>query len=202
MKYLKCLLLLILMIIFLGLEQTILADVTSSNNTSSNTSTSGNNTSIVGYEQQQTTNYNSGSNPVTNSTTNSTTNNHNNNKTPAAPANAPSTQIYSSQSCTIAYSGALSTVTFGIAGSSYYHDSYCERRLLATTLDKMGLRIGALSLLCQDPNVRRALYDAASYCPINGKIGKEAKAEWDKLNADVTDQVDQYRIYKESLKND
>ena len=200
MKYLKAGLILLAIIIFLAIEQSLLADVTSSNNTSSNTSTSGNNTSIVGYEQQSTTNYNSGSNPVTNSTTNSTTNN--NNKTPAAPANAPSTQIYSSQSCTIAYSGALSTVTFGIAGSSYYHDPYCERRLLATTLDKMGLRIGALSLLCQDPNVRRALYDAASYCPINGKIGKEAKAEWDKLNADVTDQVDQYRIYKESLKND
>ena len=200
MKYLKAGLVLLGMIVLLSIEQSILADVTSSNNTSSNTSTSGNNTSIVGYEQQSTTNYNSGSNPVTNSTTNSTTNN--NNKTPAAPANAPSTQIYSSQSCTIAYSGALSTVTFGIAGSSYYHDPYCERRLLATTLDKMGLRIGALSLLCQDPNVRRALYDAASYCPINGKIGKEAKAEWDKLNADVTDQVDQYRIYKESLKND
>ena len=200
MKYLKAGLVLLAIIIFLAIEQSLLADVTSSNNTSSNTSTSGNNTSIVGYEQQSTTNYNSGSNPVTNSTTNSTTNN--NNKTPAAPANAPSTQIYSSQSCTIAYSGALSTVTFGSAGSSYYHDPYCERRLLATTLDKMGLRIGALSLLCQDPNVRRALYDAASYCPINGKIGKEAKAEWDKLNADVTDQVDQYRIYKESLKND
>lgn len=200
MKYLKAGLVLLAMIMLLAIEQSILADVTSSNNTSSNTSTSGNNTSIVGYEQQSTTNYNSGSNPVTNSTTQSTTNN--NNKTPAAPANAPSTQIYSSQSCTIAYSGALSTVTFGIAGSSYYHDPYCERRLLATTLDKMGLRIGALSLLCQDPNVRRALYDAASYCPINGKIGKEAKAEWDKLNADVTDQVDQYRIYKESLKND
>ena len=193
MKYLKAGLILLAIIIFLAIEQSLLADVTSSNNTSNNTSTSGNNTSIVGYEQQSTVNYNENSNPVTNSTTNSTTNN--NNKTPAAPANAPSTQIYSSQSCTIAYSGALSTVTFGIAGSSYYHDPYCERRLLATTLDKMGLRIGALSLLCQDPNVRRALYDAASYCPINGKIGKEAKAEWDKLNADVTDQVDQYRIY-------
>lgn len=200
MKYLKAGLVLLAIIIFLAIEQSLLADVNSSNNTSNNTSTSGNNTSIVGYEQQSTVNYNENSNPVTNSTTNSTTNN--NNKTPVAPANAPSTQIYSSQSCTIAYSGALSTVTFNIAGSSYYHDSYCERRLLATTLDKMGLRIGALSLLCQDPNVRRALYDAASYCPINGKIGKEAKAEWDKLNADVTDQVDQYRIYKESLKND
>ena len=200
MKFIKAGLLLLLIIILLGIEQSILADVTSSNNTSSNTSTSGNNTSIVGYEQQSTTNYNSGSNPVTNSTTQSTTNN--NNQTPAAPANAPSTQIYSSQSCTIAYSGAISTVTFGLAGSSYYHDKYCERRLLAQTLNKFGLKIGALSLLCQDPNVRRALYDAASYCPINGKIGKDAKAEWDKLNADVTDQVDQYRVYKESLKND
>ena len=200
MKFIKAGLLLLLIIILLGIEQSILADVTSSNNTSSNTSTSGNNTSIVGYEQQQTTNYNSGSNPVTNSTSENITNN--NNKTPAAPANAPSTQIYSSQSCTIAYSGAISTVTFGLAGSSYYHDKYCERRLLAQTLNKFGLKIGALSLLCQDPNVRRALYDAASYCPINGKIGKDAKAEWDKLNADVTDQVDQYRVYKESLKND
>ena len=146
MKYLKAGLILLAIIIFLAIEQSLLADVTSSNNTSNNTSTSGNNTSIVGYEQQSTVNYNENSNPVTNSTTNSTTNN--NNKTPAAPANAPSTQIYSSQSCTIAYSGALSTVTFGIAGSSYYHDPYCERRLLATTLDTVSYTHLTLPTIC------------------------------------------------------
>ena len=195
MNYIKCLSVLVVMILLLGLEQAI-SDVTSSNATSNNTSTSGSNTSIHGYEA--TTNYNSGSNPTTTHTTTSTT--HNSSETASAPANAPSTQIYSSNSCTIAYSGALSTVTFGIAGSGYYHDPYCERRMLAQVLNKFGLKVGALSLLCQDPNVRKALYDAASYCPINGKIGLEAKAEWDKLNADVTDQVDQYRVYKESLK--
>lgn len=197
MKYLKCFYVFALIVLVLSLEQSI-ADVTSSNNTSSNSSQSGNNTSIVGYEQE--TNYNSGSNPVTNNTTSNSTSN--NSQTAAASANAPSTQIYSSNSCTIAYSGAISTVTFGLAGSSYYHDPYCERRLLSKQLFSFGLRVGALSLLCQDPNVRRALYDAGSYCPINSKIGLEAKAEWDKLNTDVTNDVDQYRKYKESLSSE
>ena len=199
MKYLKCFYVFALIVLALSLEQSI-ADVTSSNATSNNTSTTGSNTAIHGYEA--TTNYNSGSNPVTNNTTTNSTSN--NSKTASAPANAPSTQIYSSQSCTIAYSGAISTVTFGLAGSGYFHDPYCERRMLAQVLNKFGLKVGALSLLCQDPNVRKALYDAGSYCPIhsNGKavVGLAAKAEWDKLNADVTDDVNQYRQYKESLK--
>ena len=189
---------LVVAILLLALEQYVLADVTSSNNTSSNSSQSGNNTSIVGYEQE--TNYNSGSNAVTNSTTNSTTTS--NSATAAAPANAPSTQIYSSNSCTIAWSSSISTITFGLAGSGYYHDPFCERRLLSKQLFSFGLRVGALSLLCQDPNVRRALYDAASYCPHTGSVGLKAKAKWDAENKNVTNEVDQYRKYKESLSSE
>ncbi|BAQ94056.1 hypothetical protein [uncultured phage_MedDCM-OCT-S28-C10] len=195
--YYKAIFILAAIILALALEQSV-ADVTSSNATSNNTSTTGSNTAIHGYEA--TTNYNSGSNPVTTNTTTNSTNN--NSKTASAPANAPSTQIYSSNSCTIAYSGALSTVTFGIAGSSYYHDPYCERRMLAKQLHSFGLRVGALALLCQDPNVRRALYEAASYCPHSGSIGLQAKAKWDAENKSVTNQVDQYRKYKESLNNE
>ena len=94
-------------------------------------------------------------------------------------------------------------MTFGLAGSSYYHDEHCERRALALLLGKtFGLKVGALSLLCQDPNVRRALYDAASYCPHTGSIGLEAKAKWDAENKNVTNDVDQYRKYKESLSSE
>jgi len=74
--------------------------------------------------------------------------------------------------------------------------------MLAQVLNKFGLKVGALSLLCQDPNVRRALYDAASYCPHTGSIGLDAKAKWDAENESVTNEVDQYRKYKESLNNE
>tara|TARA_R110000787_G_scaffold127089_1_gene238417 strand:- start:115 stop:720 length:606 start_codon:yes stop_codon:yes gene_type:complete len=186
---------LVVAILLLALEQYVLADVTSSNSSSTLSNESGSNTNIQGYEA--TTNYNSGSNPVTSNTTTSTTTS--NSATAAAPANAPSTQIYSSNSCTIAWSSSISTITFGLAGSGYYHDPFCERRLLSKQLFSFGLRVGALSLLCQDPNVRRALYESGSYCPINSKIGLEAKAEWDKQNAKANNQIETYKEYKQSL---
>ena len=43
----------------------------------------------------------------------------------------------------------------------------------------MNMRVAALSLLCNEyENVFRAMWESASYCPIDGKIGEEAKQLW------------------------
>ncbi len=36
-----------------------------------------------------------------------------------------------------------------------------------------------MALLCQDERVRIAMSNSGSYCPINGKIGDEARLEWE-----------------------
>jgi hypothetical protein len=42
----------------------------------------------------------------------------------------------------------------------------------------MGMRVAAVSLLCQDPRVFGAMEMAGTPCPFMGKIGEEASAAW------------------------
>jgi hypothetical protein len=44
----------------------------------------------------------------------------------------------------------------------------------------MGMKVAAVSLMCQDERVFTAMMNAGTPCPIDGKIGEEAKAVWDK----------------------
>ena len=42
----------------------------------------------------------------------------------------------------------------------------------------MGMKVASVALLCQDKRVFKAMEMAGTPCPYQGKIGKEAKAEW------------------------
>ena len=44
----------------------------------------------------------------------------------------------------------------------------------------MGMKVASVSLLCQDVRVFKAMEQAGTPCPINGKIGQSAKEEWAK----------------------
>ena len=43
----------------------------------------------------------------------------------------------------------------------------------------MGMKVAAVATLCQDRRVFDAMMDAGTPCPVEGKIGTEAKAYWD-----------------------
>ena len=43
----------------------------------------------------------------------------------------------------------------------------------------MGMKVAAVSTLCQDARVFDAMMQAGTPCPIEGKIGKEALALWE-----------------------
>jgi hypothetical protein len=43
----------------------------------------------------------------------------------------------------------------------------------------MGMKVAAVATLCQDERVFVAMLNAGTPCPINGKIGVEARKEWD-----------------------
>jgi hypothetical protein len=49
---------------------------------------------------------------------------------------------------------------------------------LSKTLYDMGMRVAAVSLLCQDTRVFKAMEMAGTPCPFMGKIGEEATAAW------------------------
>ena len=43
----------------------------------------------------------------------------------------------------------------------------------------MGMKVAAVSVMCQDPRVFEAMMNAGTPCPFEGMIGEEAKAAWE-----------------------
>lgn len=146
-------------------------------------------------------------NSTTNATTNNTNVNQNNNvnvsdskstsysenvsrqvidqnlKSPPPSAIAPSMMSYSQDLCTTGVSGAVQTQIVGISGGKAVRDGNCERIKLSKTLYDMGMRVAAVSLLCQDERVFRSMEMAGTPCPFMGKIGADATDAWE-LNQD------------------
>ena len=151
---------------------------------STQTNVSGSNTSIEGgYTSTATTTYQSGSS--SNSTTNSTTNSN----TKSAPPSASSPAYNSMTQDVCAVGGSLGVQTFGlgISGGKHFVDKNCERLKLARILNDFGMKVAAVAILCQDERVFESMIQAGTPCPIDGKIGKEAKQLWSKYDHERPD---------------
>jgi len=93
-------------------------------------------------------------------------------------ASAPSVVINNSDVCKSAYSAALQTGFAGIASGITVTDENCERIKLSRSLFGMGMKVAAVSTLCQDARVFDAMMMAGTPCPYKGKIGKDALEAW------------------------
>lgn len=118
-------------------------------------------------------------------------------KSPPPTAIAPSINSMNSDICTVAYSGAVQTQVLGISGGGTVRDLNCERLKLSKTLYDMGMKVAAVSALCQDPRVYNAMEMAGTPCPYNGKIGNDAADLWKANPAKNPNEID-----KEKSKND
>jgi hypothetical protein len=49
----------------------------------------------------------------------------------------------------------------------------------AKALYDMGMKVAAVSTMCQDERVFQSMLDAGTPCPYDGMIGEEAKAAWE-----------------------
>jgi hypothetical protein len=122
---------------------------------------------------------------VTDSTSNSTstTNSYSRTettvKTPPPTAVAPAITTINNDLCTIGTSGAMQTQILGMSFGTTARDMNCERIKLSKNLFDMGMKVAAVATLCQDRRVWDAMMDAGTPCPIDGKIGVEAKAIWE-----------------------
>lgn len=99
---------------------------------------------------------------------------------PPPTAIAPSITTINNDLCTVGVSGAVQTQILGISGGTTVRDMNCERIKLAKNLYDMGMKVAAVSTLCQDQRVFSAMMNAGTPCPVDGKIGTEAKDTWDK----------------------
>ena len=140
------------------------ADTTQSNVSGANSSTS-----ITGGYESATT-YQSGSS--SNSTTNSTSTSN----IKSAPFTASAPGMNTSNNCAMSLSGGLQTFSIGVSGGKSYVDKTCELIALSRTLHSFGMKVAAISLLCQDERIFKAMsFASGTPCPIEGKIGNEAK---------------------------
>lgn len=121
---------------------------------------------------------------VTESTTTSTvtTNGSMTTKVESPPPSAISPQISAnanSDLCTVGVAGAVQTQILGISMGSTVRDMNCEKLKNAKTLYDMGMKVAAVSVMCQDKRVFDAMMNAGTPCPYDGMIGVEAKAAWE-----------------------
>ena len=160
---------------------------------STQTNTSGSNTAIEGgYASESTTTYQSGSEST--STTTNTTNSDIKSSPPSAAA--PSYNSMTQDVCAVGISGGLQTFGFGVSGGKHVIDKNCERLKLARILNDFGMKVAAVAILCQDERVFESMIQAGTPCPIDGKIGKEAKALWSKYDHERPD----YDTYVKRMK--
>ena len=187
-----------------------------SNITTNNTSTNTNNNTNTSTNTNTNTNTNTSTSTSTNtntststttetstidSTTNSTSNNTNNNtsrstvdstqtlKSPPASAIAPSIGASSSDICTTGVSGAVQTQILGISGGATIRDLNCERLKISKSLYDMGMKVAAVSVMCQDRRVFDAMQMAGTPCPYFGDIGQEAQMGWDNDEERIPEEI-------------
>jgi len=125
---------------------------------------------------------------VTESTSTVTTNGSQTTKVESPPPSAIAPQFSTgnnSDLCTIGAGGAVQTQILGISVGSTFTEENCLRLKKAKTLYTFGMKVAAVSVLCQDKAVFDAMMDAGTPCPYDGLIGDEAKAAW-KAHTDKT----------------
>jgi hypothetical protein len=164
-----------------------------SNNTNNNTNTN--------------TNTNTNDTTVNSTATNTNTNNNNNDSnitqeiiTAPPSAIAPTVMTGGNDTCTVTFSAAVQTQILGASGGGHIRDLNCERLKNSKTLYNMGMKVAAVSLMCQDPSVYRAMEMAGTPCPFNGTIGGEAQKLWEENPEMQPTQIEQEIRRNDELK--
>ena len=183
---------LLVVLMLLTLASPALADSTNDDNDQTNTS--GSNTQITGGYTATTTNNNDGQTNTTTST-NSTTNSTTGSDIPVGSANAPSYSAMSQDVCSMGISGSVTTLGLGLSAGKHVRDLNCERIKLSKVLFDYGMKVAAVSILCQDERVFEAMLMAGTPCPFEGKIGNAAIEQWNKYDVERPD----YKSYVSKL---
>lgn len=99
-------------------------------------------------------------------------------RSPPPSAISPTINNANTDLCTVGVAGAVQTQILGISAGATVRDMNCERLKLSKTLFDMGMKVAAVSTLCQDRRVFDAMMMAGTPCPYDGAIGAEAKKQW------------------------
>ena len=102
---------------------------------------------------------------------------------PVPTAIAPSISAYSQDLCVVPVTGAVSGGVISFAGGTTVEDVQCQARKYAKVLADLGLKVAAVSVMCQSSlEVWEAMEMSSSPCPIGGATGATARAAWYELH--------------------
>ena len=113
------------------------------------------------------------------------------NSTPPT-ANAPSIINSNSDICKVGVGASVQNNIVGLASGIVIDDELCQKLKLSRSLYTYGMKVAAVSILCQDPRVWDSMTDAGTPCPAKGSIGAEAAQYW----SDNPDQIPDGSKYK------
>jgi len=98
---------------------------------------------------------------------------------PPPSAISPSINSSNSDLCTVGVAGAVQTQILGLSAGKTVRDMNCEKLKNAKTLYDMGMKVAAVSVMCQDKRVFDAMMNAGTPCPKDGLIGDAARTAWE-----------------------
>jgi hypothetical protein len=102
---------------------------------------------------------------------------------PVPTAIAPSISAYSQDLCVVPVTGAVSGGIISVAGGTTVEDKACQARKYAKVLNDLGLKVAAVSVMCQSSiEVWEAMEMSGSPCPIGASTGPTARAAWYELH--------------------
>ena len=91
---------------------------------------------------------------------------------------APSISTMNPKICKTGVSGGANTGVISVSGGFTVEDENCVRVVKAETLSSLGLKVSAVSLMCQDNATWEAMEMAGSPCPFGGALGDAARRAW------------------------
>jgi hypothetical protein len=100
-------------------------------------------------------------------------------KSPPPSAISPNVGGNNSDLCTISSSGALGTQILSLSIGATYTEANCLLLKKARMLYDTGMKVAAVSLLCQDPAIFQSMRMAGTSCPYEGLIGDAAARAWE-----------------------
>ena len=108
------------------------------------------------------------------------------NSTPPT-ANAPSIINSNSDICKVGVGASVQNNIVGLASGIVIDDERCQKLKLSRSLYAYGMKVAAVSILCQDYRTWDSMTDAGTPCPVKGLIGAEAAAYWEANPSEIPD---------------
>ena len=97
---------------------------------------------------------------------------------PPPSAISPNLSTGSGDLCSISASASIQTQILGFSAGKVFTEKNCIRLKNATTLYDMGMKVAAVSVMCQDKRIFTSMLNAGTPCPFDGLVGQPAKEAW------------------------